>query len=118
VQLPTRYPQSHPGEDEPTDPLDHKKEQPEGLSSRKLIVETAKYNALTAFSAKEGLEIFKEHPVNAVVLHSSVQGIPCDSMVKQIKKQQPDMPVIILSATGLDQCSRQTRPTLQSLLAT
>jgi DNA-binding response OmpR family regulator len=80
------------------------KEQPEGLSSRKLVVETAKYNVLTAYSAKEGLEIFKEHPVTAVVLHAGVDDIACDSVVKTIKSQQPDVPVILLSATGLDQC--------------
>jgi DNA-binding response OmpR family regulator len=80
------------------------KEQPAELSARKLVVETAKHNVLTAYSAKEGLEIFGEHPVDAVVLHSLVDDMACDSVVKKIKSQQPEMPVIVLSATGLDQC--------------
>jgi CheY-like chemotaxis protein len=104
LQLPTGYPFRILAAMARATFLIIEKEQPEGLSSRKLVVETAKYNVLTAYSAKEGLEIFREHPVTAVVLHASVDDMPCDAVVKTIKTQQPDVPVILLSATGLDEC--------------
>ncbi|MFL6299281.1 MAG: response regulator [Terriglobales bacterium] len=78
-------------------------EQEEGLSSRKLLLETAKHNVLTAYSNKEGLEIFNKHPVDAVVVHASIDDIPCGKMVERIKKER-DVPVILISPTGLDRC--------------
>jgi DNA-binding NtrC family response regulator len=80
-------------------------DQPEGLSSRKLVLETAKHNVLTAHSHKEGLEILGKHSVDAVVVHASVDDIPCGKVVESIKSQQPQMPVILISPTGLDQCT-------------
>ena len=79
-------------------------EQEEGLSSRKLLLETAKHNVLTAYSNKEGLEIFDKHEVDAVVVHASVDDIPCHEMVERIKQDRRQMPVIVISPTGLDQC--------------
>jgi len=79
-------------------------DQPEGISSRKLVLETAKHNVLTAGSNKEGLEISRKHPLDAVVVHASVDDIHCGAMVENIKSQQKQMPVIVISPTGLDQC--------------
>src|SRR3954464_5234013 len=84
-------------------------EQEEGLSSRKLLLETAKHNVLTAYSNKEGLEIFSKHQVDAVVVHASVDDIPCGKMVERIKKERKDVPVIVISPTGLDQCKPADR---------
>lgn len=48
-------------------------EQPEGLSARKLVVETAKHNVITAYSAQAGIELLRRFPhVDAVVVHSAV----------------------------------------------
>jgi DNA-binding response OmpR family regulator len=79
-------------------------DQPEGLSSRKLVLETAKHNVLTAHSGKEGLEIFDKHPVDAVVVHASVDDIPCGKVVERIKQERSELAVIVISPTGLDQC--------------
>ena len=46
-------------------------EQPEGLSARKLVVETVKHNVLTAYNAKEGFDLLKRFPnVDAILVHS------------------------------------------------
>ena len=37
-------------------------EPPEGISARKLVLETAKHNVITAYSAHEGLELFHRFP--------------------------------------------------------
>src|SRR3954454_19838477 len=70
-------------------------EQEEGLSSRKLLLETAKHNVLTAYSSKEGLEIFGKHPVDAVVVHASRGDTARGKMCRTIKKER-DVPVILI----------------------
>jgi hypothetical protein len=46
-------------------------EQPEGLSARKLVVETAKHNVLTAYNAKSGLDLLHRFPnVDMVMVHA------------------------------------------------
>ena len=72
-------------------------ENPEGLSTRKLVLETAKHNVLTAHSGAEGLEIFARHPVDAVVVHSAIKDVPCGQIVKRVKKQKQGMKVIVLT---------------------
>jgi DNA-binding response OmpR family regulator len=82
-------------------------EQPEGLSARKLVLETAKYNVLTAYSGEEGLQTFERSPADLVVVHSAVQDIPCESIVEHIKSKMPSLPVVVASpsdswCTGAD----------------
>ena len=46
-------------------------EQPEGLSARKLVVETVKHNVLTAYNAEDGIDLLKRFPnVDAVLVHA------------------------------------------------
>ena len=48
-------------------------EQPEGLSARKLVVETAKHNVITAYCPSTGLDLLRRFPaVNAVLVHSAL----------------------------------------------
>lgn len=79
-------------------------EQPEGLSTRKLVLETAKYNVMTAYSGKEGLDIFAQHPVDAVVVHNGIRDMKCDEVAARIKRERPDMPVIALAANETAAC--------------
>jgi DNA-binding response OmpR family regulator len=85
-------------------------EQPEGLSSRKLVIETAKYNVLTAYSGTEGLEIFARHPVEAVVVHASIRDVPCTELIKRLKEQRPKTPVVVITPSlsyGCDSADRE-----------
>jgi DNA-binding response OmpR family regulator len=82
-------------------------EQPEGLSARKLVLESAKYNVLTAYSGEEGLETFERAPSDVVVVHSALQDIPCETIVGHIKSKAPGLPVVVVSpsdswCTGAD----------------
>src|SRR5580693_3560560 len=54
------------------------REFPGSISTRKLVIETAKFNVLTAYSGKEALEIFKKFPaVGGVVLDGGLDDISC-----------------------------------------
>jgi DNA-binding response OmpR family regulator len=73
-------------------------EPPEALSVRKLVIETAHHNVVTAYSGREGLELFNRFPaVDAVVVHSSIHDVSCAKVAKTVKRRNPKLPVIVLS---------------------
>jgi response regulator RpfG family c-di-GMP phosphodiesterase len=72
-------------------------EQPEGLSARKLVVETAKHNVLTAYNAKDGLELARRFPkVDAIMVHARLLERTPD-LLEQTKSLCPGKPVILAS---------------------
>jgi DNA-binding NtrC family response regulator len=80
-------------------------EAPENISARKLVLETAKFNVITAYSVKECLELVDKFPkIEAVILHSALNGIPCDQTVAQIKERRPGLAVVVLATTEWVRC--------------
>ena len=50
------------------------------ISTRKLVIETAKLHVITAYSAAEALETLECYPaVNGIVLDAGIRDIPCAS---------------------------------------
>jgi DNA-binding response OmpR family regulator len=81
------------------------REYPGSISTRKLVIETAKFNVITAYSGKEALELFKRFPaVNGIILEGGINDIPCDEVTRQLKALQPKVPIIILDAPGCRGC--------------
>ena len=81
------------------------REFPGSISTRKLVIETAKFNVLTAYSGKEALEIFKRFPaVDGVVLDGGIEDTPVDELTHELKTLQPKIPVIVIAAPGYDGC--------------
>jgi DNA-binding response OmpR family regulator len=81
------------------------REFPGSISTRKLVIETAKFNVLTAYSGKEALEVFTRFPaVSGVVLDGGLDDIPCNDLARQIKSIQPKTPIIVISTPGFDGC--------------
>ena len=75
-------------------------EQPDGLSTRKLLLESAKYNVLTAHSGKEGLEIAREHPLSAIIVHHAMEDVATEKLVSALKMLKPDTNLILLLPNG------------------
>jgi hypothetical protein len=76
-------------------------EQPEGLSARKLVLETSKHNVITSYGGASGVQLFKRFPnVDAVVVHLDVQDLPFPEVVRQIREIRPNVPIIALSPIG------------------
>jgi DNA-binding response OmpR family regulator len=70
----------------------------QALSVRKLVMETAKYNVMTAHSTREAMDIFHLFPnVSAAVLVSSAE-IDCDAVAHAVKATTEKIPVIMLAA--------------------
>lgn len=81
------------------------REYPGTISTRKLVIETAKLNVITAYSATEAMEELERFPaVNAVVIDLGVTDMPSDELVRRIKESQPGLPVIAVSSPGFDDC--------------
>lgn len=72
----------------------------EALSSRKLVIETAKYNVITAYSGKEALRALEKFPnVDGVVVHSEMRDPSVEQIARSAKAQKPDRLVIVLHTT-------------------
>ena len=70
-------------------------EQPEGLSARKLVVETAKHNVLTAYRADHGLDLLRRFPaVDAILVHSGLLGSDND-LLARVREINPGAPIIV-----------------------
>jgi CheY-like chemotaxis protein len=81
------------------------REFPGSISTRKLVIETAKFNVLTAYSGKEALEIFKKFPaVSGIVLDGGMDDVSCSDVALAAKQLQPKIPVIVIAAPGFNGC--------------
>ncbi len=70
------------------------------LRVRKLLLSGAGYSVLTAASGEEGLEVFKQHPVDLVIADhflSDKTGVETAGEMKQLKS---DVPILIVSAAA------------------
>jgi CheY-like chemotaxis protein len=82
------------------------REFPGSISTRKLVIETAKFNVLTAYSGKEALALFKRFPaVDGVVLDGGIDDISAEELTGELKALQPKIPVIVITAPGFENCA-------------
>jgi DNA-binding response OmpR family regulator len=81
------------------------REFPGSISTRKLVIETAKFNVLTAYSGKEALETFNRFPaVHGIVLDGGLDDVSCSEVAREVKRLQPKMPIIVIAAPGFSDC--------------
>jgi DNA-binding NtrC family response regulator len=68
-----------------------------GISTRKLIIETAKFNVITAYSSKEAIETLKKYPsLDGVVLDAGMEDMPTEELMASLKQLQPKITVILV----------------------
>ena len=76
------------------------------ISTRKLVIETAKFNVITAYTGAEAIQTLnKFSAIDAVVLDASIRDLPCSDVVKQLKQIQPLMTIIVVGSLGHDFCT-------------
>jgi CheY-like chemotaxis protein len=81
------------------------REHASSISTRKLVIETAKFNVLTAYSAREALDILKRFPaVDGMVIDSDTQELSCAEFVRAVKEIAPAIPLISVSAPLVGIC--------------
>ncbi|HWB31818.1 MAG TPA: response regulator [Acidobacteriaceae bacterium] len=71
------------------------------ISTRKLVIETAKFNVITAYSGAEAIETLKRFPaIDAVVLDTVIQDMQPEEVIAAIKAINPGLPVILICAVA------------------
>ncbi|MFZ0664025.1 MAG: response regulator [Acidobacteriaceae bacterium] len=75
------------------------------ISTRKLVIETAKFNVLTAYSATEGIETSKRFPaIDAIVMDAEMPDMSCQDLVRALKQHAPTIPVIVIHRPLVERC--------------
>jgi CheY-like chemotaxis protein len=75
------------------------------ISTRKLVIETAKLNVITSYSAKEAIETFEAFPAIAgIVLDAGVRDMSCCELTNKVKEMNPKIPVIVISSPMTHEC--------------
>jgi len=81
------------------------KQYPGSISTRKLVIETALLNVLTAYSADEALAMLKRFPnVDGIVLDSEVYGKSCIELIHRLRAIHTPLPIITVSPSGHAPC--------------
>jgi DNA-binding response OmpR family regulator len=76
------------------------------ISTRKLVIESAKFNVITAYSGQEALETFERFPnVDGAVLNASLQDIACETVIARIRERSPNAPIIVIQGPREIECS-------------
>ncbi len=82
------------------------REFPGSISTRKLVIETAKFNVLTAYSAQEALDTLRHFPALAgAVVDADILGIPCETLINGLRAIKPALPVIVISGPADRDCA-------------
>jgi len=69
-----------------------------GLQIRKAVLEREGYRVLTALDGSSGLNLFADEPVEGVVLDYFMPGMDGGQVVVAMRKQRPQVPILLLSA--------------------
>jgi CheY-like chemotaxis protein len=73
-------------------------EQPEGISSRKLVLETARHNVLTAYSGEGAVNLLQRFPnVDLAIIHTELEGREFASTVRRLKELRPNLYILAIS---------------------
>jgi DNA-binding response OmpR family regulator len=67
------------------------------LALRRKVLEQAGYVVFTAAKVSEALALFKSHPVDVVITDHLLPGATGDDLARQLRRVNPDVPVLTLS---------------------
>jgi len=79
-------------------------EMPEGLSTRKMLIESLKHNVLSAYSAEEGIELATRNDVDLVMLDPKLNDVTCREVSRRIHEIKPHVPVLVVAPTPYTEC--------------
>ncbi len=76
-------------------------EHPGSISTRKLVIESAKFNVITSYSAKEAIETLRRFPhVDGAVLDGRTEDMDIVKLAHELKKINPKLPLILVDSPG------------------
>jgi CheY-like chemotaxis protein len=69
-----------------------------GLEIRKVVLEREGYVVHTATDGPTGIRLFRQHPVDAVVLDFAMPGMDGGAVAAVLREIRPNIPILLLSA--------------------
>ena len=83
-------------------------EYPGSISTRKLVIETAKLNVITAYGAAEAVETFGRFPnVDGIVIDTELGGRTCEQLIDEMQSVRGDVPIVTVSPGGNNPCGKE-----------
>ena len=81
------------------------REFPGNISTRKLVIETAKYNVISVYSGQEAIDTLRTYPnVTGVVLDTHISDMSCEELVLQLRTIRPQIPVVTTQSPNVPEC--------------
>ena len=75
------------------------------ISTRKLVIETAKLNVITAYSGAEAIEMFERFPnVDGIVMDARIADVPCGALIKRLREIKAGVPVVVIGSPRAVHC--------------
>ena len=73
-------------------------EQPEGVSARKLILEAARHNVISAYTGQDAVDLLRRFPnVDLAVIHTELNDAPFEHTVSQFRTVRADLPIVAIT---------------------
>ncbi len=70
----------------------------DGLSTRKLLLESAKHNVITAYSAREGTRMFKRFPkVDVIGIDAELPDLEASGLIDEARSHNPRIRLVALT---------------------
>ena len=74
------------------------------LRVRRLLLAGAGYDVLAASSGEDGLEVFKQNPVELVIADHFLRDKVGTEITKEMKALKPQVPILIVSGMAEEAC--------------
>ena len=75
------------------------------LCTRKLVIETARFNVITAYSGHEAIETLRKFPnLDGVVMDAGMEDIHAADLARALKQIRPALPIIAIGAPAAADC--------------
>ena len=68
-----------------------------GLSTRKMLLETVGYNAISAVSCRQILELADNHTADILLFDTDVHDLPIRDTIAKLRQKLPGIPVYLLT---------------------
>lgn len=76
-------------------------EHPGSISTRKLVIETAKFNVITSYTAQEALDTLRRFPaLDGAVLDARIENESATALIREMRKVKQKLPIVVISAPG------------------
>jgi len=83
-------------------------EYPGSISTRKLVIETAKLNVITAYGPDEALEMLERFPnVDGIVVDTELGKRTCEEVIDEIRRINAKTPIVTVSPGGNAPCGKE-----------